>query len=1577
MDDASTISIQSNNIIDSAKTVDKQVKLEQEISEEISREQNNEYSIETHEKSAAAKIYFEQYFDSLSKNPLQRYKRRVIFEKELENMNIPDSEKQQVRQSWLKQESDNMRMLRQKIAVDSFEVIKILGKGAFGVVKLVKEKDTGELFAMKIIRKDVALKKRQEGHVRAERDFLIEASESSKWIVKLVYSFQDNNNLYMGGDLLTLLIRQDVLNEDMAKFYAAEMVCAIAEAHQLGYIHRDVKPDNFLFEESGHLKLSDFGLATNFHWTHDAAFYDLHRSKTQTVLQRNQSNAQIEDSTNSMAESSAEAHMLVPPSKDKILDWRDRHRKQQAYSIVGTNNYMAVEVIQGKDGYDELCDWWSFGVILYEMLYGFPPFCSSSKHNTKLKILRWKQTLKFPDEPVVSNEAKDLIEKLLCDPESRLGRVKKENDENVQDNEVLEAREDIEQIKAHPFFAEIDWENIRTKRPPFVPDLKSSTDTSYFDEVQESNSHSSSQGLNEETLTEEDKKVMELRKEFAFVGFTFRGSHRLRPRYLKHKQNEEDAASSAVDDLSPSVRRKFPRQSVNSQESRKVYCNVPVQRSVLEKNRYCSNEIKTTKYTVWTFLPKNMFEQFRRVANFYFLFMIVLQAIPELHTTDIIFAAAPIVIIVLITAAKDGFEDYKRHKSDNTVNNETVLVLNNWKNVNELNERHPSAEEITLKNSEQDEDKNASNGAGWRKIFWKEIKVGDILRLENNYAIPADLIILSTTEPDSVCYVETKNLDGETNLKIRRGPSELTWLKTDQDCRKFKCTVESEAVTSNLYMYNGRINVINEEEKTTVIPVNINNLLLRGCFLRNTSHIIGIVVSTGVDTKLMLNSGPTPSKRSKIDRMLNPQTGTLTRNVMELKKISVAGAIYGFTENDLEKPIRRFNSSENAEEEENFADLDAIRKKMMKDMTILLKGKNVSVEQSFVDPFLFSHLLNIPEQSRNIIDFFRILSVCHTVLSQKPNCSTQISGDDIADTKYSEIIYKAQSPDEAALVSASRNLGFSFLYRENDFLYIDLLGKIEKYKILNVLEFNSSRKRMSVIVQRMTGEILLYCKGADSVIYERLAKIQKELESETLIHLESFAQEVIDADEYESWSLRYSEASSSLKEREILIDKIASEIENNLILVGATAIEDKLQEGVPETIELLGRAGMKIWVLTGDKMETAINIGFSCNLLRRDMLLLVIKGSDAASTEKQIKDALDQVWGSDSNDARGRLLSAAENAGVSFGKQNGKNLKDLQTALIIDGHSLKFALEPSLRNLLLELGCKCKAVICCRVSPLQKAQVVELVKHGKGSMTLAIGDGANDVSMIQAADIGVGIAGEEGVQATMAIISLAPRIILHYIQVILYPSDLDIVREIQVFNLQPASLFEAAKRRPSIKLLEDNIISIPEKSFVKPFVQTETISTSFTDIHDLYKIEENIPTIKRIPKAFNFALKLRTLKNASSIFYMRTGQFEKLRGFGFSQEEGMKDIVTGKAFGVSVSARKDLDLPRIPKAAIKEDIRYPRTLYIPTQSTGRQRDQSFSLSQNSHSRRSSYLTPPRLSKTISKEKIRQHDQKKQ
>jgi serine/threonine protein kinase len=472
-------------------------------------------------------------------------------ERDMLSMGLSEPRKEDLRARWRQNETDYLREQRRKVDVSAFVKLKTIGHGAFGVVSLVRERTTGKLFAMKQLRKTDMLRKNQEGHVRAERDVLKSASLVSspggaEWIVRLHYSFQDRDNLYLvleymgGGDLLNLLIERDTFPEDFTRFYVAEMVLAIESCHKYGFIHRDVKPDNFLFDLEGHIKLSDFGLATDLHWAHDTSYYEqqrLHLMRKHGV--------DLED--NSLGDGSRTKRLdrkdfdalMGGDGQSGIFTWREKNRRKLAYSVCGTNSYMAPEVIRGQ-GYSYSCDWWSLGVIMFECLYGYPPFVSNSRHVTRQKILNWKQSLRFPALPRVSHEAVDLMQQLLCEPEDRLGSqtsssVVRPNSMIVQARRsafttpsgVTGGGDGAEVIKAHSFFRGVDWAHIHRYPAPFRPELHNPEDTRHFDDDIPAEPLAPANGAPPDATRDpllRDKvhgqEILDVRKALAFAGFT-------------------------------------------------------------------------------------------------------------------------------------------------------------------------------------------------------------------------------------------------------------------------------------------------------------------------------------------------------------------------------------------------------------------------------------------------------------------------------------------------------------------------------------------------------------------------------------------------------------------------------------------------------------------------------------------------------------------------------------------------------------------------------------------------------------------------------------------------------------------------------------------------------------------------------------------------------------------------------------------------------------------------------------------------------------------------------------------------
>ncbi|OJI82980.1 hypothetical protein ASPTUDRAFT_931600 [Aspergillus tubingensis CBS 134.48] len=516
-------------------------------------------SIVTVEAAANAKVFFETYFNNVFCGTDPRSQRRQELEQYMYGLPLSPEERARIWDNWITQERHYLRQCRvlksrshgggshdMTVSLAGFEVIKVLGRGSFGVVRLVKEEKTEDtnhdgdsedkllrwrnegtnsraygldslrsandgtkssrrrimtgvkkdVFAMKVIRKSAMIRNSQEGHLRAERDFLV-ASAKSRWIVPLIASFQDQNHLYLimdymvGGDFLGLLMRRNMLPETVARWYIAEMILCIEEAHRLCWIHRDVKPDNFLISASGHLKISDFGLAFDGHWAHDQVYYNDHRH---TLLKRLGIRVDGDDLDQTEAKRMAESSSgldpgpvddsgWTPPTAG-LLGWRDRTQKRRlAGSIVGTNQYMAPEVVRGEL-YDGRCDWWSIGIILYECLYGFTPFASDDRQKTKLKIHHHLQTLHFPNRPsdkLVSAEAIDLINNLLQEKEHRLSSNKYRVNDSVTFR--LAAKHPLYNIKSHPFFCCINWNEIHQSMPPFIPKVKGWEDTRYFDDA--------------------------------------------------------------------------------------------------------------------------------------------------------------------------------------------------------------------------------------------------------------------------------------------------------------------------------------------------------------------------------------------------------------------------------------------------------------------------------------------------------------------------------------------------------------------------------------------------------------------------------------------------------------------------------------------------------------------------------------------------------------------------------------------------------------------------------------------------------------------------------------------------------------------------------------------------------------------------------------------------------------------------------------------------------------------------------------------------------------------------------------
>ncbi|KAL2337339.1 hypothetical protein Fmac_011785 [Flemingia macrophylla] len=856
------------------------------------------------------------------------------------------------------------------------------------------------------------------------------------------------------------------------------------------------------------------------------------------------------------------------------------------------------------------------------------------------------------------------------------------------------------------------------------------------------------------------------------------------------------------------------QRELRDEDARLVYINDPEKTN--EKFEFAGNSVRTSKYSLLTFIPRNLFEQFHRVAYVYFLIIAILNQLPQLAVFGRGVSILPLAFVLFVTAVKDAYEDWRRHKSDRVENNRLASVMVDGK---------------------------------FEEKKWRDVRVGEVIRIKANEPIPCDIVLLSTSDPTGVAYVQTINLDGESNLKTRYAKQETHGKEG------FGGVIKCEKPNRNIYGF-----LANMEVDGKKLSLGSSNIVLRGCELKNTSWAIGVAVYCGRETKAMLNSSGAPSKRSRLETRMNfeiiwlsfflvalctvtsvcaavwlkrhkdelnllpyyrkldfseegevenyeyygwgleifftflmsvivfqvmipislyismelvrvgqayfmirdnrmydeetksrfqcralninedlgqikyvfsDKTGTLTQNKMEFQCASIWGVDYSYTKDSMEG--------------EQFEHSVAV------DGKVLRPKMKVKVNPELLQ-ITRSGLQNM--EGKRIHDFFLALATCNTIVPLLV---------DTPDPNVKLIDYQGESPDEQALTYAAAAYGFMLIERTSGHIIIDIHGETQngyypflnepsrydhyRFNVLGLHEFDSDRKRMSVILGYPDNSVKVFVKGADTSMLNVIDKsFNMDLVRATEAHLHSYSSmglrtlvigmRDLNASEFEKWHSAFEAASTAVLGRAAMLRRVSSIVENSLSILGASAIEDKLQQGVPESIESLRIAGIKVWVLTGDKQETAISIGYSSKLLTSKMTQIIINSKTRESCRKSLEDALIMSK---------KLLSSSGVANDAGGSSEATPL-----ALIIDGTSLVHILDSELEEQLFQLASTCSVVLCCRVAPLQKAGIVALVKNRTSDMTLAIGDGANDVSMIQMADVGVGISGQEGRQAVMA-----------------------------------------------------------------------------------------------------------------------------------------------------------------------------------------------------------------------------------
>ncbi|XP_033847975.1 phospholipid-transporting ATPase IF [Periophthalmus magnuspinnatus] len=784
--------------------------------------------------------------------------------------------------------------------------------------------------------------------------------------------------------------------------------------------------------------------------------------------------------------------------------------------------------------------------------------------------------------------------------------------------------------------------------------------------------------------------------------------------------------------------------------------------------RFADNRIISSKYTIWNFVPKNLFEQFRRIANFYFLIIFLVQLMIDTPTSPVT-SGLPLFFVITVTAIKQGYEDWLRHKADNEVNGAPVYVV-----------RSGSLVQTRSKN----------------------IRVGDIVRVAKDETFPADLVLLSSERPDGTCHITTASLDGETNLKTHYSVAETSVCQSVTQLESLQAVVECQQPEADLYRFVGRVTVTQHGEEI-VRPLGPENLLLRGARLKNTKEIFGVAVYTGMESKMALNYKCKSQKRSAVEKSMNSfliiylgillseailstilkyawqaegkwdepfynQKTEQERNSSKiLKFISDFLAflvLYNFiipislyVTVEMQKFLGSFfigwdldlyHEESNQRAQVNTSDLNEELGQIeyvFTDKTGTLTENEMQFRECSINGTKYREVNgklvpegltedspddSAPQMVGEELLFLKAVALCHTVQISydQPDCN--LPGSDpfshVNGFSANHMEYYASSPDEKALVEAAKRIGVTFMSSNGDTVEIKTFGKVEKFKLLHVLEFDPNRRRMSVILQTPSGGQIMFTKGAESAI---LPFSSGEMEK-TRLHVDEFALKGLrtlvvacrhfSPEQYSEVDKRLNTARTALQQREEKLQEAFNFIERDLHLLGATGVEDKLQDKVQETIEALRLAGIKVWVLTGDKHETAVSVSLSCGHFHRTMNILEL------------------------------LKQRSDNECAEQLRRLARRIKEdhvIQHGLVVDGASLSLALREH-EKLFMEVCKNCSAVLCCRMAPLQKAKVVRLIKTSpEKPITLAVGDGANDVSMIQEAHVGIGIMGKEGRQA--------------------------------------------------------------------------------------------------------------------------------------------------------------------------------------------------------------------------------------
>ena len=804
-----------------------------------------------------------------------------------------------------------------------------------------------------------------------------------------------------------------------------------------------------------------------------------------------------------------------------------------------------------------------------------------------------------------------------------------------------------------------------------------------------------------------------------------------------------------------------------------------------DNDTFTSNGISTTRYNPVTFIPLSLLYQFSRYANIYFLINAILQSIPSISPLSPLSAIAPLIFVIAMSMLREGFEDLQRYRSDLETNNSETMVF---------------------------------RGGEFVLAKWKEVKVGDLLQLKGDEFIPADIVVLSSSDPKGSCFIMTSPLDGEKNLKPKFALAETQQIFGRGMPGQGIVSITCGPPTQDLGDFSGVLELGGQK-----LSLSAKQLLLRGAQLSNTDWVVGVATYTGKDSKIMNNSDEPRIKQSNLEAIMNryiiglifvqllmcittfigawvwnakipdgygffvstrgsafseailvfftmwillnsmipisliislemvkliqayfmekdidmfdpverryakvlssslneelgqiqfifsDKTGTLTSNVMEFKYCQIAGTFFG-NEGFLSGAVEEAPTPLTAEAKQDGVGAPFVDAKLAR----LLQGESgdpANIRFSSKGREIFT-LKNTSDVAKH---FLMTMSLCHECMEDKKKPGK----------------FLGPSPDEVALVASAKANGYEFVRTTNSGKVVRIGGKETEFEVLEFFEFSSARKRASIVIKH-EGCIKLLSKGADSIIIERLGGSDQPFLAPTKQILAKFsstglrtlclAMRAMSEAEWSEYSGKLRALAGDPQEKEKR-EKIVEEIESQLSLLGCTAVEDKLQDQVPEVIADFLLANIKVWMLTGDKMETAENIGYSCRLIQPHFKKLYL------SKEQELDSKL-----------------------VEFGQILNSRAPGERYCLIVEGKSiLVLSQNDELASRYVdEVFSRVDSVVCCRMSPKQKGDVVRMVKKFKNKITLAIGDGANDTNMIQEADIGIGLYGREGLRAVQS-----------------------------------------------------------------------------------------------------------------------------------------------------------------------------------------------------------------------------------